>query len=491
MKRWVVVMLLAALGGMLGLQRVDAYEASIRTLRRAVTFRNDGSHHAMLVSLRNLHDPALKPLFHRLAAADHWSIQIDGILGLAELEPTPRIDPFLVARLKSADDRTLIIKYALNAELIDLAQLQEMLEWKDLQPLPRALLLAASSMMGRTPDPEQVAPLTEESDDAIAGLAACILRQGGDAKALETFATRLEGLNERQRSDALFELFRAIEQFRLDQCADFVVSHLQRADLEPAVVEAGLIALLALKPDAGVPLWEEKLGPDAGQSKRVRYGLLLLNAAAKVPPATFDRIRNGDRLLDRMADAGRAIAAREDVSDPLYALLELGHAATSAWAMSHAAKLPADAAAPFYLRIVDHLQNAESDRASIANLMIDAASRLIELDPEAIIERMARLPDDGLVQEALLLGLLNSRSPRGADAAARVKRLGAGRADSMALLLIARHAPTLAAQDLEQLGRIAAGGGRVDETLQAQAAWLYLRHSKKTEEALTTLFATS
>ncbi len=100
-------------------------------------------------------------------------------------------------------------------------------------------------------------------------------------------------------------------------------------------------------------------------------------------------------------------------------------------------------------------------------------------------------------QEVLLFGLFDARPkpgdqdqerPDAGQAAATVRRIGAGRADSMALLLIARYAEDLEEGDLRQLGLIAAGGGRVSEGLRVQAAWLYLKHSDSIEPALSRIF---
>jgi len=38
---------------------------------------------------------------------------------------------------------------------------------------------------------------------------------------------------------------------------------------------------------------------------------------------------------------------------------------------------------------------------------------------------------------------------------------------------------------------IAAGGGKISEMLRAQAAWLYLRHADRIEQALVNVFATA
>ena len=87
------------------------------------------------------------------------------------------------------------------------------------------------------------------------------------------------------------------------------------------------------------------------------------------------------------------------------------------------------------------------------------------------------------------MGLLESRSPLAGEAARQAKRIGFGRADSLALILIAKHATRLTPQELSELGVVAAGGGRISEVLQTQAAWLYLKHSSSIEKALAETFA--
>ena len=87
------------------------------------------------------------------------------------------------------------------------------------------------------------------------------------------------------------------------------------------------------------------------------------------------------------------------------------------------------------------------------------------------------------------MGLLESPSPAAGDAARLVKRIGFGRADSLAMILIAKHTPRLTADELHELAVIASGGGRVSDMLQMQAAWLYLKHTSTIERALVETFA--
>ncbi len=492
MRALLTLIMTVALALQMGLQRgVDPFDASVKTLQRALKPRSDGSEHATMVALRNLRDPALKPLFHKLAGGSSSALQIDAVLGLGELESSPSVDPWLINRLESEGERTLVIKYALNAEMIDPSKIDDMLKWPDLQPLPRILLLAASQMLGNRLDPDVVRPLTSASDDAIAGLSACVLAQAGDPRPLEAIQKRFDSLSGVKRDTTLFDLFRAIEQFKLSACCEFVASEMGRADLDPGVIEAGISAILALKPGMGLEQWNRMLGTKPDQFKLIRFGLLLLNAADRIPPDSFKRLHTGEALNERMAEAGEAFASGKDAGDALFNLIELGHLSTTSWALAFAEKLQSQSASRLYLRLIDRVEGPELGRGIRANLAIDAAARLIEIDPEAIKKKLSTIEDDSLTQEAVLLGLLNARTPRAGDAASVVKRLGAGRADSMALILLARYAGTLSQADISQLGRIAGGGGRVDESLQVQAAWLYLRHANRTEQALNALLAAS
>ena len=160
--------------------------------------------------------------------------------------------------------------------------------------------------------------------------------------------------------------------------------------------------------------------------------------------------------------------------------------------MKVARDLDDEQATRLYGHLIDTVETGESHSAeSRAKVSFVAASRLFDIDPDALIGQLDRAPDNSLMQEAILLGLLESTSPAAATAARRVKRSGFSRADSLATILIAKHSEQLTPDDLQQLGAIAAGGGKISEVLRAQAAWLYLRHADRIEQALVNVFATA
>ena len=119
---------------------------------------------------------------------------------------------------------------------------------------------------------------------------------------------------------------------------------------------------------------------------------------------------------------------------------------------------------------------------------VRAAGHLARHDVEHAVGQLRGAADDSIQQQALMLGLLESDSPAVGVFAAGIPRSGPGRADSTALILLAKNVDTLDPVDLRKLGVVAAGGGRVSELLQVQAAWLFLKHSGQIDAALAKVF---
>ena len=487
--------LLVAGLSLLGLSAADsdrAVNASIRHLRSAVQPQSDGSHLLLLQSLRQLRDPALRSFFLQLAQHSEPPSRIHAILGLAEIDPAGYVDPWLISQLDSPDARFVTITTAVELELIDTPQMKELLGWEDLEPKARVLLLAEIMTRDEPVDRQVLTGLVGHPDITVAGLAACLLAQLGDTTALDAHNTRLEATPEADRNVVLRELFAAISIYRLTAVLDWVAEITARPGLPSELLAEGVSTLLTLDAQRGVAAWTQALGPDPSHSTWVRYALLLLTAGPAVPATAYDLLPDDDLLLTAMAYAGRAWASGTDVVPALIELTDLGHRATMGWAMTVAEDLDDEQAARLYSHLIDTVEagdpRSRQRRIEIAFL---AASRLFEIDKEAVLRRLDRAPDDGLTQESILLGLLETTSPAAGTAARKVPRTGFSRGDSLATILIAKHAGQLTPAELEHLGTVAAGGGRISEVLRVQAAWLYLRHAGRTEPALVEVFAPS
>jgi len=477
--------------------KADPFDASVRRLRDAVTGHRDGRHLEILASLRSLKDPSLAPFFSRLTSSDDPLIQINGILGLAETSPEHLIDPWLVSRLTTEAARLQAINLAIGLELIDTAQMRTILAWENLQDTLQAALLAELIARDEDVDPKVLERLAASENQKVRAVAAMLLTQTtGERAPFESFRAELEELPADERHNAFMWLANDAGQYRLEHMLWWLEELATASDADEPLAMLAIESALLINPDAGAALWQSHLARDPSHGQRVAHGLLLLDVAREVeiPPALFDEVRDGEELTEKIADAGSALAmARESAAEPLLALLALDHRRSAADVAVGGKLLPPDQAALLYKAMIDRAMDGSADssvRPLRAELAVRAVPLLFEISPDAVEELLVAAPDDSQNQEMILIGLLGATDSRAGETARTVKRLGFGPADSLALLLIAKHAPAgeLRQDELANLGMLAAGGGRLSPALAAEAAWLYIKHTGKIELAMSRLF---
>jgi hypothetical protein len=464
------------------------YDIAVRHLEKAVTPQRDGSHMPMLGALRQLHDPTLMPLFKALAQNDDPGIEVHSMLGMTELNPQ-RLSVDAILALQSSEARSVVIERGVSETLLDSAAMQKLLESNRLTPLEQMWLLARLVADKQTVDSARLHALSEDKDIDIAGLATWLLVELGDPSGVARYEQRLAELAPRVRNAHLREMFAAMRQYRFAGQVKWVARRLEEGDVDPEVVYDGLYALLSVDPAAALPLWQQHLGSNPTSSQSVRFALLLLSADKGVPLSEFDRLPTGEPLLDRLVALGRAKYGGGDVATALIQVIDVGHTLTARFAVEEARKLPPADATRVLTHVIRSVPGDRRGESERADRSLTATSTLFEINPEAVAALLAEAPDDSRLQEAMLIGLLSAKSPAAGTMAASVRRIGTSRADSLALILLAKHAEKLSDDDLRQLALVAAGGGKVSDTLQAQAAWLYIRHGGNADRALKQLLA--
>lgn len=469
---------------------VETTEIAIHMLGRAVNAQPDGGHLPLLFALRQLRDPDLKPLFYQLAQQPDWQMQVHAVLGLGEIDPSKHIDPWLITQITPLAQEQ-VVATGLDLDLISRDQIPEILKWEKLHSMARMFLLSELVLLKEPIDQNELLELTKSDDDHIAGLCAGLLAQLGNAVPLTAFGTRLAALADEPRKDVQIWLLEAIRRYHLIACTAWVNSLLEESTVDTDVAYRGIYTLLDLDPDAGIQQWNRFLGEKPEYSQRVRFGMVLLAIGPSVPASAYDRllVDSSEELITKMVAVGKSISEKADPSEPLNQLLDLGHGKTTNWAMDFVAKLPPQQAAPVYKHMIDRLAGTANEQNNAVALAVQSTSKLFEIDQQAVLDRLRQAEDDSLQQQAILLGLFETTSPAAGQAAGALRRIGSGRADSLAFLLMAKHSKTLSPGDTEQLGQIAAGAGRVSDILQIQAAWMYLKHTGQVQAALATVFA--
>lgn len=476
---------------------VDHAEAAIAHLRTAVNSQRDGAHLAMLFSLRQLSDPSLKPLFERLVDHQDWQVQVHAVLGLAEIHPTRQVTSALIGRLGPIAQEAVIAS-AIDLGLLGPEQIEKVLALEAVGDLPRLMLHAEMMLLGDGSNHERLRNLLDHDDLRVAGLTAMLLAETGDINAFAQFQSRFTKAAPRLQNIALSWLVDAARQYNITAASDWLRALYNDASISARDKQFIVLAAFEIDPTGNLDLWRDFLGQSPSYSQRVRSGFMLLAVGENAPVEAYvDLLRDSgdDELLVRMTAAGRALAMSEDPGGAMVELLDLGHPRTTEWVMSTLHQSGDRTAERVYRHLIERSEaepaNLRGGQAERIGLAVTAAARLFALDPEWVVAKLLNSDTKPVVQQALLLGMFESDSPRAGEAAAALTVVGVGREASLRTLLIAKHAETLSEEDLRQLGIIAGGGGRVSEVLRTQAAWLYLKHTGETERAIERLLASS
>lgn len=469
---------------------VDPVEASTRQIRDAVNYRPDGGHHVLLTSLRQLRDPSLRPLFQSLVQAPHWTLQLDGILGLAEIQGTA-VEPFLLEQIREPRERAAAIRAAIALDLVGVAESTAMLDWKGLSPEDRLTIISARVRRGGDAPIATLQELVGSENADVAVIAALLLADRLDEPwHLDRAVERLDRLAPEARNRAITTLAQEAERLRSPEAALLLAKLAVDDRTDRSAGLACLAALLAIDQIAGVELWEDLFARETTGSGRLRTALMLLASDVKPSAASIAMLDGQGPVLDSLAGAARAIAEERGQAEAFRKVLEGGHRLSVAWAMTALLDQPAEISAPFYESVVRDLVERRLD-ASMLPVAIECTTRLASVAPDRLAPWLGQAAaNDEVLLEALLVGVLASSDRESAAALAR-RVLGSAsrRCDSLALLAIARTDEPMTPKELELLGVAAAGGGRLDPALQVQAAWLFLRRNGRLDQAIALAFA--
>lgn len=461
---------------------VDEVAAATRRIQAATTYRPDGSHHLLLTSLRQLQDDSLRPLFERLVQGDHWTLRLDGILGLAELDDAP-VDPVLLEQITAPAERAAAIRAAVELELVQVPQAEEMLRWSGVPPAEQVALMGVVRSRGGAVDPDRLAGLVADPSPEVAAAASVLAADLGDAAAIDLFAERVGRLSGSARERAIVSLARTAERHRTAAAVPSLVAFASATDATRSERLACLSALLATDLETGLEMWTELFEATSSNAARLRTALLLLASEQPVPVETLALLEGRGEVLEALGAAATAVSTGTDRVAAFERILSGGHRLSIAWAMTALLGLPPEVTSPIYTSMLETLIDG---RLAAPVVAIEAASRLTAIDPEAMIGILeAAAAKDEAILEALLVGVLSSTDRAAAGRLARrVLGLGGRRADSLSILAIARTDEILSPSDLDLLAQAAAGGGRLDPSLEVQAAWLYLDRLDRTADAL-------
>lgn len=499
--------------------RPDPFDSSVSTLREAVRVPPTGGRNPALLALIELDDPEIRPLFQSLVQKqDRPVMQADAILGIARADSNGSIDAFTLRQVSDLQLRSEVLKSLIGRGLLKPDAINQILRWQNDEVLPedRLFLVATLQRDGAPWQPSDIESIAQTKSSELRALYSLLLLEKGQSDSWEEFRTVIGEMSPEDRSSLLGILAPAIRSYKLKSAVDPLLRLAADRDVDGNVRAAVIGSALELQPAAGLAAMTQEVTADRSQRNLLRYALLLLVVADRegIDPVAFDLFNDaGASEIAQLAAAGRCANGGAGCADAFKSVIDLGIRPAAEWSMARAAAL-AETDAPLARdvmnRVLDLAAQARSPREPILILAVNAARELITLDPDGLRRRLSDPSTPPSIQEAIVLAMVDAaggsagtelrslatesqtvvianRRKAAAELAASIRGKLPRRFDSMALVAMARGGVALSAADVEHLGVIAAGGGRVDDSIQVQAAWLHLKAIGRHRDALARL----
>jgi hypothetical protein len=482
--------LLLSLPGQARAQKDDAYDAAVMLLRASLTVDRRNNFNNLLRSLRHLKDPKLKPLFKDLTFSDNRLMRTHAILGLAEIDPSGKIDLQLLSEIKDPAMQAELVGAAMDTELLDVSTAKQLLAWPGLDGDAKVVLAAHLVEKRQYDDAKLIKTLAEGGSPSRKGLCGLMLLQLNDPAGLDLLDA-IDKSTDRNRDDVRAFLLQTMYRFKFDRAASWAA----RIAVEPGANEnltlSALRSAMRFGDKASSKLWTQRFNSTGDSADKMRYALSALNLAPWAEPALFDvLIANEDATLRQIGSTGKAVAQQRGIVDEVAKLLKVGHPIANAWALGYASHhADADVANGILTAIIKSYGDpADRNRAQRLDEIISAVQLLCEKDPKtasATIRPIIASPQtEKPYLQALLIGLIRASKGDPHEILAGLPALPDYNANGLRLLLLAKHGVPLSAQQLSDLGLLVRGGGAMPDPIRIQAGWAYLKQTKRVDEAL-------
>ena len=481
----------------------DTFDAAVRAIENGVRANSARAGHSVLLALRQLHDPAMKPLFQWLLESDDPILRTDAILALAELPGQDNgdvIDPFLLLRFPPRE-RQIALSAAIELDLINSRVTEALLQSNKLSKVEQAMLLALDEAVGvdSTNELDRLLAIANDSENETTRLVgAILLADAGDDANFSTALIRFAALPNDVRENTIAAVAELSTHGPLIHAVEVLRLSLEDAAISRAVRLAAVDAALACDCDAGTALWHDAAASAFTGGDRTRLGVSALDRGLK--QQDWSAIRDEHRVNQVLADAGEAFASGNGIDEATTALIDLRHSLLLEAALNiigHLDTTDPTLATRLREKIVVAAIGDPRLHAVAGRVITDLADASTTRKDNAAALTLARLlgqiakHNEERLAESAMIGLLNAsdKTQAGLETAFRTHPNRTVR--SLALIVQAKRAGTLEADDLAELALVAAGGGRVDRANRAIAAWYWLRATGSTDRAIARVLSTT
>ncbi|MEZ6192295.1 MAG: hypothetical protein R3C45_13535 [Phycisphaerales bacterium] len=470
-------------------------EAAVYLLRQSMVPDRQGTHNELLKSIRHMQDPATRPLFDKLANAEHPGLKIHGLLGMAELSADKQVDLARIAQIDDPAVQSTVITASMDDKLLDNKQAKQLLEWDGLADEVKVLVAVRLLEAGEFDDVDMLKhAMTNSKKLGGSALAALLLVELGDTAGTTYLQQSLDTSDDEQRDAVRGMLLQTALRHQFTKAAPWALKVAQEPNVDPALELLALRTALRFNTSGAAELWRAQFTqPDRRPADRVRLALTALHLSPWLSADIFNTIeQDPDPLLHAIGVAGGHIATGSaEAGDSITQLLEIGHPMVNSWALGYAREHASETDAQVILLglILAYEHSPPRGKARRLDEAIEAVQALYERSPGVAVKLLQPIVTepgtDQLLAQAVLLGLVRTQSTQTVDVIDGViDQLNSPDARGLALLLLARSDKPMDAKQLEELSLLARGGGRLEDSLRIQAAWFYLKRTGKAEQAL-------
>ncbi len=470
-------------------------ESATLLMRSTMAVHRNGQHHRLLRALRHMRDPALKPIFTRLANSTHPALQVHGILGLAECEPNGKIDLLRLASIRDGSVQAQVVTAAIDAGLLDHEQSRELLTWVDLDPAVK-MLVSMQLIRDKQPvDVEMLLKAAQSDNLARFGLASALLVAMGDERGQQN----LNALNlskDPQRDAVRAMLLNTALRYEFDRLATWAWSVSTEAQTPRKLNLLALRTAMRFGAVGADQMWTQQYRTTNDPVERTRLALTAMELSPWLKPQLFDPLKaSEDDLIRKIGDAGAAVAGHREVAERVTELVGQHHTLANRWSLEYARDHASDDDAVKILWALVVAFEAEGSPRTLSRRLdaaVSATRVLVERNETRAVEllgpKLASSRTDGALKQGILLGLIQADGESPHRVVADVMPLNNANANRMAVYLLARHGDQpLTQPQLDDLAVMVRGGGRMPDALRLQAAWTYLKLTKQSDRVVTAM----
>lgn len=467
--------------------------SAVYLVRSAMRISRDGREIALLKALRQLHDPTLAPLFEELARNPHPVLKVHGILGLAECNPEKKLDLLRIASIEQPSLQAQVVSAAMDSNLLSDDQANQLINWPGLDIGVRVLVATQQINRGNFTKPqilEEAAQSENLARRSFAILLQAKLGEPGALAKLEAIHNSDDPLRDRVRE----MLLRSAMRYHIDIIGPWAMHIATEPGVNMSLGLLGLKAAMRFKIPEAQAVWQQQFNSTNDMAQKTRLALLVLRESPYLAPSLFDTlIADNNQLLQKMGQAGKAIASHQHIRKSVINLVGMAHPhpLATAWALIYAQTQAApDDATAILLSLVLSYENADQrSRVHLLQDAISASETLINKYSEkapALLKPILENPKtDPMLQRGIVLAMVRSDAQPALKLAQNVGPIHDTTSRQLLLLIKAKHGVALTRNQLHDLALMVRGGGVDDDSLRVQAGWAYIKQTQQVASAMT------